>query len=62
MLGAWRLDTSYNGSAALRVEEYKRPTFEASFHEPKEPLRLNREARLAGEAKYLFGLPVTGAA
>ncbi|HUK12825.1 MAG TPA: alpha-2-macroglobulin family protein, partial [Thermoanaerobaculaceae bacterium] len=59
-LGAWRISTSLGGGSTVRVEEYKRPTFEASFGEPSAPLRLNRGAKLAGEARYYFGLPVTG--
>jgi uncharacterized protein YfaS (alpha-2-macroglobulin family) len=58
LLGAWRLRTSPNGGANVRVEEYKRPTFEASFKDPESPLRLNRPAELKGEVKYYFGLPV----
>jgi uncharacterized protein YfaS (alpha-2-macroglobulin family) len=59
-LGAWRLDSSAQGSATVRVEEYKRPTFEATLKDPAEPLRLNRPAAFSGEARYYFGLPVTG--
>lgn len=58
LLGAWRLESSLSGATGVRVEEYKRPTFEAAFLEPKEPMRLNRAATLVGEAKYYFGLPV----
>lgn len=58
LLGAWRLESSLSGNAPVKVEEYKRPTFEVSFLEPKEPMRLNRKAVLTGEAKYYFGLPV----
>ena len=58
LLGGWRLESSLSGNAFVRVEEYKRPTFEATFREPKEPMRLNRRAVLTGEAKYYFGLPV----
>ena len=57
-LGNWRVETSLNGSAGIRVEEYKRPTFEVTLDDPKEPLRLNRPARLRGAARYYFGLPV----
>ena len=58
-LGAWRVSTSLGGAdASVRVEEYKRPTFEVRLEDPKEPLRLNRPARLTGEARYYFGLPV----
>lgn len=58
LLGGWRLESSLDGRAHLRVEEYKRPTFEVTFRDPKEPMRLNRKAVLTGEAKYYFGLPV----
>jgi uncharacterized protein YfaS (alpha-2-macroglobulin family) len=58
-LGAWRVTTSLGGAdASVRVEEYKRPTFEVTLKDPAEPLRLNRPARLVGEARYYFGLPV----
>ena len=58
VLGSWRIETSLNGGAGIRVEEYKRPTFEVSFKEPSSPLRLNRPAALVGQANYYFGLPV----
>jgi uncharacterized protein YfaS (alpha-2-macroglobulin family) len=58
-LGTWRLTSSLGGGqAGIRVEEYKRPTFEVTWKDPSEPLRLNRPARLTGEARYYFGLPV----
>lgn len=57
-LGQWNLG-SRSGTAYIKVEEYKRPTFEARILDPAEPLRLNREVRLKGEARYYFGLPVT---
>ncbi len=58
-LGAWRVTTSLGGvGAGVRVEEYKRPTFEVTLKDSAEPLRLNRPARLSGEARYYFGLPV----
>ena len=59
MLGQWRIQSSLSGTAYVRVEEYKRPTFEAKFLDSEEPLRLNRSAVLKGEVKYYFGLPVT---
>jgi uncharacterized protein YfaS (alpha-2-macroglobulin family) len=59
-LGRWRIRTSPQGAAAVRVEEYKRPTFEVAIKDPDKPLRLNRPAALTGEARYYFGLPVTG--
>lgn len=59
LLGAWRVEASTGGAASVRVEEYKRPTFEAAFKAPAAPLRINRPAILVGEARYYFGLPVT---
>ncbi|HHQ48085.1 MAG TPA: hypothetical protein ENK19_04280, partial [Acidobacteria bacterium] len=59
LLGRWRLSCSLGGSASIRVEEYKRPTFEVTLGDPATPLRLNRPAVLRGEARYYFGLPVT---
>ncbi|MFO7732920.1 MAG: alpha-2-macroglobulin family protein [Candidatus Aminicenantes bacterium] len=58
-LGAWRLRTSPQGQALVRVEEYKRPTFEVKVKDPETSLRLNRPATLKGEARYYFGLPVS---
>jgi len=58
-LGAWRLESSRNGSRMVRIEEYKRPTFEAELLDPEEPLRLNKPAKIIGNATYYFGLPVT---
>lgn len=60
LLGNWRIVTSsHSGTSYIKVEEYKRPTFEVSFKDPTAPLRLNRAATLTGEAKYYFGLPVS---
>ncbi len=58
LLGQWRLRTSLGGDSTLRVEEYKRPTFEVTVEDPAEALRLNRPAVLAGSVMYYFGLPV----
>jgi len=59
VLGMWRISSGPAlGSTTIRVEEYKRPTFEASFKDPDSPMRLNKPATLVGEAKYYFGLPV----
>ncbi len=59
LLGQWRVMSSIDGQTYIRVEEYKRPTFEAKLLDPEKPLRLNRPAELKGEARYYFGLPVT---
>ncbi len=58
-LGRWRIDSSIPGSAAVQVEEYKRPTFEVHWKDPETALRLNHPADLAGSARYYFGLPVS---
>ncbi len=58
LLGDWRLEVTPSGSASIGVEEYKRPTFEVTLERPSEEPRLNRPAKLAGEARYYFGLPV----
>ncbi len=59
-LGSWQLQVqNFPGGAGVRVEEYKRPTFEASILESSAPLRLNQKAKLTGEARYYFGLPVS---
>lgn len=70
-LGDWRLMAVRSGRqpfsqnlvprASIRVEEYKRPTFEVNFKETATPLRLNKPATLVGEAKSYFGQPVGGA-
>lgn len=60
LLGLWTVRTTANGSASIRVEEYKRPTFEVEIGEPDSALRLNRVAELVGNARYYFGLPVAG--
>ncbi len=59
LLGEWTVLSSAQGVATIRVEEYKRPTFEARFLDPKAPLRLNQPARFVGEARYYFGLPLS---
>jgi len=58
MLGAWRLQSTLQGSALVRVEEYKRPAFEVTLKDPETAPRLNQLARFQGEARYYFGLPV----
>jgi len=65
-LGSWRLvagigltDRPAGSQSVIRVEEYKRPTFEVKILESETPMRLNRLAKLTGEARYYFGLPVT---
>ena len=47
--------TSGHGSATIRVEEYKRPTFEVNFEKPKEQYKLNQEVTLHGDVKAYAG-------
>jgi uncharacterized protein YfaS (alpha-2-macroglobulin family) len=59
LLGQWRVRSSERGEALVRVEEYKRPTFEVALLDPEQEMRLNRPATLRGDVRYYFGLPVT---
>lgn len=59
LLGTWRLDVPGVGQTRVRVEEYKRPTFEAELDEPSGQPRLNRPVDLTGRAVYYFGQPVS---
>jgi hypothetical protein len=43
------------GSATIRVEEYKRPTFEVNFEQPKEQYKLNQEVTVRGDVKAYAG-------
>lgn len=58
LLGQWSIRSSIGGAASIRVEEYKRPTFEVALLPNKEAARLNHPVTLRGEGKYYFGLPV----
>ncbi|HUM80072.1 MAG TPA: MG2 domain-containing protein, partial [Candidatus Saccharicenans sp.] len=59
MLGEWRLRSSPEGEASIRVEEYERPTFEVSIEDPDQALRLNYPAKIKLTARYYFGLPLS---
>ncbi len=64
LLGQWslRVNDGHNGYAAqsyVRVEEYKRPTFEVGWKDSGQAVRLNAPAVFTGEAHYYFGLPVS---
>ncbi len=59
LLGNWRIEDTFRGSAMLKVEQYKRPTFEVRLLDPEDPLQMNRPATLTGQVNYFFGLPVT---
>ncbi len=66
LLGSWGLRSATGDPEAcscdgawVRVEEYKRPTFEVTL-EPGGPLRTGHPAVIKGKALYHFGLPVAG--
>ena len=43
------------GNTTIRVEEYKRPTFEVTFERPKEQYKLNQEVTVRGDVKAYAG-------
>ena len=47
-----------SGRRVVRVEEYKRPTFEVEFEPITESVRLGDSARLSGTARTFNGVPV----
>lgn len=62
LLGLYRLRAVVDGQtsyANVRIEEYKRPTFEVELQKPQQELRLNHKAQITGNARYYFGLPLT---
>ena len=46
---------AYNGSTTIRVEEYKRPTFEINFENIKEQYKLNQDVTVRGSVDALAG-------
>lgn len=62
VLGQYRLNARISGAYGqgyIRVEEYKRPTFEVTLKKPERAMRLNESVSIQGEARYYFGLPVS---
>ncbi|MBM4379957.1 MAG: hypothetical protein FJ086_11790, partial [Deltaproteobacteria bacterium] len=64
MLGPWSLlvdvaGAGHAGGASVRVEEYKRPTFEVLVEPPAGEPVLGQQVELKASGRYLFGLPVT---
>jgi hypothetical protein len=60
LTGAMRI-VEEHGSTAVRVEEYKRPTFEVLFDPVTAATKLGDEAVLGAVAKSYAGVPVDGA-
>jgi 5-hydroxyisourate hydrolase-like protein (transthyretin family) len=52
--GVFHLNAN-RGSTTIRVEEYKRPTFEVTFDRPKEQYKLNQEVTVHGDVKAYAG-------
>ena len=52
--GVFRLNAD-RGNVTIRVEEYKRPTFEVNFERPKEQYKLNQEVTVHGDVKAYAG-------
>ena len=52
--GSFSLNARH-GSENIRVEEYKRPTFEVNFERPKEQYKLNQEVTVHGDVKAYAG-------
>ena len=52
--GVFHLNAN-QGNATIRVEEYKRPTFEVTFEKPKEQYKLNQEVTVHGDVKAYAG-------
>ena len=52
--GVFRLNAN-RGNTTIRVEEYKRPTFEVKFERPKEQYKLNQEITVRGDVKAYAG-------
>jgi hypothetical protein len=52
--GVFHLNSGH-GTKTIRVEEYKRPTFEVNFERPKEQYKLNQEVTVHGDVKAYAG-------
>jgi len=52
--GVFHLNAN-RGNTTIRVEEYKRPTFEVNFERPKEQYKLNQEVTVRGDVKAYAG-------
>ncbi|MDR1672006.1 MAG: hypothetical protein LBS09_00840 [Bacteroidales bacterium] len=62
LLNGWvALRSSFDGYASIRVEEYKRPTFEITVHPVRTNHALGDSVRITGEVKELAGYAVDNA-
>ena len=60
LTGQMTLQTPF-GNAIIRVEEYKRPTFEVTIQPIKQSFKLNQQITLSASAKTFSGAVVDGA-
>ena len=59
--GRFTIRCNNGGSTSIRVEEYKRPTFQVEFPEYKESYQAGDTVRAEGKALSYAGVPVQGA-
>ena len=57
-LGHWHFFTQFGGGVGIRVEEYKRPTFEVTVHSPAPGAEFNEPLEVTGQARHYHGAPV----
>ena len=57
-LGQWTIQVNKLSQRQVKVEEYKRPTFEVELNDPVGAVRVNNKAELKGNARFYFGQPV----
>lgn len=58
LTGSFTLQSEF-GSTSIRVEEYKRPTFEVKIDKPAVSCILEEEVKVKGNASTYFGIPIT---
>lgn len=58
--GSWSINTEY-GSQWIKVEEYKRPTFDVTLEKPAMAYHSGDTVVVKGTARTYSGVPVTGA-
>ncbi len=59
--GQFHIESSGGNYIYFSVEEYKRPTFEVTFDQPKEQFKLDQEVTVTGNAKAFAGYAIDGA-
>lgn len=49
------------GRHSIKVEEYKRPTFQVQLNKPEQQFKLNQKLVITGDAERYNGMPISGA-